>query len=59
MKLLIFYTLFLKSGTLAFEEDVLDDLYGFPKDLTESSRLYFSIGRRDAKLEYQHQTISL
>ncbi len=50
---------FLKSGTLAFEEDVLDDLFGFPKDLTESSRLYFSIGRRDAKLEYQHQTISL
>ena len=50
---------FLKSGKIAFQEDVLDDLYGFPTEITEASRIYFSIGRRDAKLEYQHQTIAL
>jgi hypothetical protein len=50
---------FLKSSRMPFKEDVLDDLYGFPKEITESSRIYFSIGRRDAKLEYQHQTLAL
>jgi len=50
---------YLKSGKISFEEDVLDDLYSFPKEITEASRIYFSIGRRDAKLEYQHQTLSL
>jgi hypothetical protein len=50
---------FLKSSRIPFKEDVLDDLYGFPKEITESSRIYFSIGRRDAKLEYQHQTLAL
>jgi len=50
---------YLKSGKMTFEEDVLDELYGFPKEITEASRIYFSIGRRDAKLEYQHQTLSL
>lgn len=50
---------YLKSGKMPFEEDVLDELYGFPKEITEASRVYFSIGRRDAKLEYQHQILSL
>lgn len=50
---------FLKSGKMAFQEDVLDDLYGFLTEITEASRIYFSIGRRDAKLEYQHQTLAL
>ena len=50
---------FLNAGRIPFEEDVLDDLYGFPKEITEASRIYFSIGRRDAKLEYQHQTLAL
>ena len=50
---------YLTSGKISFEEDVLDDLYSFPKEITEASRIYFSIGRRDAKLEYQHQTLSL
>ena len=50
---------FLKAGRMLFEEDVLDDLFGFPKEITEASRIYFSIGRRDAKLEYQHQTLAL
>ena len=50
---------FLNAGRMPFEEDVLDELYGFPKEITEASRIYFSIGRRDAKLEYQHQTLAL
>ena len=50
---------FLKASRVPFEEDVLDELYGFPKEITEASRIYFSIGRRDAKLEYQHQTLAL
>jgi hypothetical protein len=50
---------YLKFGKMPFEKDVLDELYRFPKEITEASRIYFSIGRRDAKLEYQHQTLSL
>ena len=50
---------YLKFGKMPFEKDVLDELYSFPKEITEASRIYFSIGRRDAKLEYQHQTLSL
>jgi hypothetical protein len=50
---------FLKSSRMPFKEDVLDELYGFPEEITEASRIYFSIGRRDAKLEYQHQTLAL
>ena len=41
-----------------FLKDELDELYDFPKEITESSRVLFSIGRRDTKLEYQHKTIS-
>lgn len=50
---------FLKASRIPFEEDLLDDLYGFPKEITEASRIYFSIGRRDANLEYHHQTLAL
>ena len=50
---------YLKFDKMPFEKDVLDELYSFPKEITEASRIYFSIGRRDAKLEYQHQTLSL
>ena len=50
---------FLNASKIPFKEDVLDDLYGFPRKITEASRIYFSIGRRDAKLEYQHQTLAL
>lgn len=42
-----------------FEMDKIDPLYDFPEELTESSRVLFSIGRRDTKLEYQHKTLSL
>ena len=50
---------FFKADRLSFEEDVLDELYGFPKKVSEASNIYFSIGRRDAKLEYQHHTLAL
>ncbi len=50
---------FLNSANMRFEEDELDEMYNFPKEITESSRIYFSIGRRDAQLEYQHKTLTL
>jgi len=49
---------YLKFTREPFELDEVDDLYGFPKQINESSRVYFSIGRRDAKLEYQHLILS-
>jgi len=44
---------------MPFELDELDPLYNFPKDINESSRVFFAIGRRDAKLEYQHKALQL
>ena len=41
-----------------FKEDELDELYGFPKTIEESSRIFLSLGRRDVKLEYQHKVLS-
>lgn len=41
-----------------FKEDELDELYGFPKTIEESSRIFLSLGRRDVKLEYQHKILS-
>ncbi len=38
--------------------DDLDGLYGFPKTIEESTRIFLSLGRRDLKLEYQHRVIS-
>lgn len=42
-----------------FEEDTVDELYGFPSTITETTPLYLALGRRDLKLEYQHKVISL
>jgi len=50
---------YFKSGNQSFEEDEIDELYGFPKELTESSNIYLSLGRRDVKLEYKHKTLSI
>jgi hypothetical protein len=50
---------FYVNNTKTFEMDVLDELYNFPKDTTEASRILFSIGRRDTKLEYQHKTLNI
>ncbi len=41
-----------------FKEDELDELYGFPKKIEESTQIYLSLGRRDVKLEYQHKVLS-
>lgn len=41
-----------------FKEDELDELYGFPKTIEESSRIFLTLGRRDIKLEYKHKILS-
>ena len=48
---------FFENDTLSFDLDELEDLYDFPKNITESSRVLFSLGRRDNKLEYQHKIL--
>jgi hypothetical protein len=42
----------------SFQEDEIDELYGFPKTIEESSRIFLTLGRRDVKLEYQHKVLS-
>jgi hypothetical protein len=42
-----------------FIKDEVDELYGFPKDITETTVIFLSLGRRDVKLEYKHKTLSL
>ncbi len=49
----------LKSSRKSFEEDTVDELYGFPSNMTEVTPIYLALGRRDVKLEYQHKVISL
>ena len=49
-----FYT----SGKQPFQKDEVDELYGFPKTIEESSRIFLTLGRRDVKLEYQHRVLS-
>ena len=41
-----------------FIQDELNELYGFPKTIEESSRIFLTLGRRDVKLEYQHRVLS-
>ena len=41
----------------SFKLDIIDELYDFPKELTEASRVLFSLGRRDTKLEYLHKAL--
>ena len=50
---------FMQSGKEDFIKDEVDELYGFPKDITETTAIFLSIGRRDVKLEYKHKTLSL
>jgi hypothetical protein len=49
----------LKSRREAFEEDRVDELYGFPSEMTEVTPIYLALGRRDVKLEYQHKVITI
>ena len=50
---------FLNSGKEDFIKDEVDELYGFPKEITETTAILLSIGRRDVKLEYKHKTLSI
>ena len=49
---------FYQAEKEAFKEDELDELYGFPKSIEESSRIFLTLGRRDVKLEYQHKVLT-
>jgi len=48
-----------KSFREVFEMDTVDELYGFPSEMTEVTPIYLALGRRDVKLEYQHKVLSL
>lgn len=48
-----------KSSRGSFEQDTIDELYGFPSVMTEVTPIFLALGRRDVKLEYQHKIISL
>jgi len=48
-----------KHESLEFEQDTIDELYGFPTTITETTSIYLSLGKRDVKLEYKHKVISL
>lgn len=37
--------------------DEVDELYGFPKTIEESTRIFLTLDRRDIKLEYKHKVI--
>ena len=49
---------FYQAEKEAFKEDEVDELYGFPKSIEESSRIFLTLGRRDVKLEYQHKVLT-
>lgn len=42
----------------AFIKDDLDELYGFPKNQTETSSIFLTLGRRDIELEYKHKILN-
>ncbi|MEN9399151.1 MAG: hypothetical protein RL632_252 [Bacteroidota bacterium] len=48
---------FYSLGKEPFKQDEVDELYGFPKTIEESSRIFLTLGRRDVKLEYQHKVL--
>ena len=50
---------YLNSSIENFEVDEIDELYEFPKEIKESSRIFLGLGRRDIKLEYKHKILSL
>jgi hypothetical protein len=50
-------TPFYKFDREEFIKDEVDELYGFPKTIEESSRIFLSLGRRDVKLEYKHKVL--
>jgi hypothetical protein len=49
---------FYDAESLPFKRDEVDELYGFPTTIEESSRIFDTLGRRDVKLEFQHRILS-
>jgi hypothetical protein len=50
---------YLNLSNKSFELDEIDELYEYPIEIKESSRIFLTLGRRDIKLEYQHKILSL
>ena len=50
---------YLNLSNKSFEVDEIDELYEFPIEIKESSRIFLTLGRRDIKLEYKHKILSL
>jgi hypothetical protein len=50
---------FFQEGKEEFKKDQIDELYGFPKSIEESSLILLTIGRRDLNLEYKHKVMSV
>ena len=48
---------YFQEGKAEFIKDEVDELYGFPKTMEESSHIFLTLGRRDVKLEYQHKVL--
>ena len=48
---------YFQEGKDEFIKDEVDELYGFPKTMEESSHIFLTLGRRDVKLEYQHRVL--
>jgi hypothetical protein len=47
-----------QSGSVNnYIKDELDELYGFPKNQTETSSIFLTLGRRDIELEYKHKIL--
>jgi hypothetical protein len=42
-----------------FEEDMIDEILGYPSAITETTPIYLTLGRRDLKLEYRHRMLIL
>lgn len=57
----VFYVFspYFNSEKRDFKLDEIDELYQFPKEITESSRIFLSLGRRDVKLEYKHKVLTI
>ena len=48
---------YFQEGKDEFIKDEVDELYGFPKTIEESSHIFLTLSRRDVKLEYQHKVL--
>lgn len=48
---------FFQERKESFIIDEVDELYGFPNTIEESSLIFLQLGRRDVKLEYKHKML--